>query len=97
RRYRAPIWVPTFFGQSRRYVHHALLWNGSTPFLETRAKEGTVAVTERVIQYGGRQSVVLHQKHGVPLGVRRCQFCARVLKGLRNIHDDRGLVLKDEN
>jgi hypothetical protein len=40
--------------------------DGYTPFLETRAKEGTVTVTERVIQYGGRQSVVLHQKHGVP-------------------------------
>jgi hypothetical protein len=43
-----------------------LLWNRYTPFLETRAKDGTVTVTERVIQYGGRQSVVPHQKHGVP-------------------------------
>ena len=31
---------------------------------ETRVKEGTVTVTERVIQDGGRQSVVLHQKQG---------------------------------
>ena len=70
---------------------------GYAPFLEARAKEGTVTVTERVIQDGGQQSVVLHQKQGVPKGVRRCQFCARVLKGLRNIHDDKGLILNDEN
>ena len=39
--------------------------------LETRVKEGTVTAIERVIQDGGRQSVVLHQKQGVPTGVRR--------------------------
>ena len=35
---------------------------GYAPFLETRVKQGTVTVTERVIQDGGRQSVVLHEK-----------------------------------
>jgi hypothetical protein len=35
-------------------------------------------------------NIVLHQKQGVPKGVRRCQFCAGVLKILRNIHDDMG-------
>jgi len=39
---------------------------GYAPFLETRIKEGTVTFIERVIQDSGRQSVVLHQKHGVP-------------------------------
>jgi hypothetical protein len=38
-----------------------------------------------------------NQKQSVPKGVRRRQFCARPLKGLRNVHDDKGLILNDEN
>ena len=70
---------------------------GYAPFLEARVKEGTVTVTERVIQDGGRQSVVLHEKQGVPKGICRCHFCAQLFEGLRNSHGDKGLILNDEN
>jgi len=50
-----------------------------------------------MIQYCGRQSIVLGEEQSVSKHVRAGNFSAGVFEGLRDIHDNKGLILNDED
>jgi hypothetical protein len=50
-----------------------------------------------MIQDRGRQAVVLDQEQSVPKCVRAGHLSAGVFEGLRDIHDNKGLILNDED
>ena len=64
---------------------------------EALAKKRAIAVTQRMIQDGGRKPVVLNQQQSMPKRVRRRHLSAGRLERLRNIQGDKGLILDDED
>jgi hypothetical protein len=66
-------------------------------FLEASAEERTVAIRQGVVQDGARKPIVLNQEQGVPQRVRRRHLDAGMLKSVRDIHDDKGLILDHED
>ena len=64
---------------------------------EARAKGGTVAVTQRVIEDRSRKPIVLHKEQSVLKGVRGRECSAGVFESVCHIHDNQGLILDNED
>ena len=70
---------------------------GNTALCQPCAKQGAITVAERMVEDGPGQTIVLSEDHGVVQRVCRRQRGTRSFELLSDVHDDKGLVLNDED
>ena len=70
---------------------------GNPALRQPCAKQGAITVAERMVEDGTGQTIVFSEDHGVMQRVCRRQRGTRCFELLSDVHDDKGLVLNDED
>jgi hypothetical protein len=70
---------------------------GNTALREPCAKQGAITVAKRMVEDGTGQTIVFSEDYGVMQRVCRRQRGTSSFELLSDVHDDKGLVLNDED
>jgi hypothetical protein len=69
----------------------------NAPLREPGAQQRAITIAERMIEDGSRQPVVFNEGEGVVQRIGRGQRGTGSFELSRDIHDDKGLILNDED